>query len=89
MKICPFNQFLTDFTCVLKQVTRFRVNNQFITKEYEADTKYVYHQFLSISSCINSEYWSQKCTQNGDIHSTDLDVYVEKQSASNFSFIEK
>ena len=35
----------------------------------------------------NSEYWSQKHTQNGNIHSTKLDVYVEKQSGLNPSFI--
>ena len=35
----------------------------------------------------NSEYWSQKCTQNGNTHSTKLGVYAEKQRASNFFFI--
>ena len=34
-----------------------------------------------------SEYWSQKRTQNGSIHSAKLDVYAEKQSKSNLSFI--
>ena len=38
------------------------------------------HQFLS-------EYWSQNHTQNGNIHSAKLDVYAEKQSLSNLSFI--
>ena len=36
---------------------------------------------------VNSEYWSQECTQNGTIHSIELDVYAEKQSDSNLSFI--
>ena len=45
------------------------------------------HQFLSISYWSNSEYWTQKCTQNGKIHSIKLDVYAVKQSASNLSFI--
>ena len=39
------------------------------------------HQFLRISYWSNSEYWSQKCTLNGNIHSTKLDVYAVKQSA--------
>ena len=34
---------------------------------------------------VNNEYWSQKWTQNGNIHSTELHVYGEKQSASNLS----
>ena len=33
--------------------------------------------FSIISYCINSEYWTQKRTQNGNIHSIILDVYVE------------
>ena len=48
---------------------------------------YVCHQFLSISYWSNNEYWSQKHTQSGNIHSTELDVYAEKQSAANLSFI--
>ena len=35
----------------------------------------------------NSEYWSQKRTKNGNIHSAKLDVYAEKQSVSNLSFM--
>ena len=42
---------------------------------------YICHQFLSISYWSNSEYWSQKRTQIGNIHSTKLDGYAEKQSA--------
>ena len=34
------------------------------------------HQFLNISYWSNSEYWSQKRTQSGNIHSTELDVYA-------------
>ena len=45
------------------------------------------HLFLSIWYWSNSEYWSQKRTQNGNIHSTQLDVYAEKQSALDLSFI--
>ena len=30
---------------------------------------------------VNSEYWSQKCTQNGNIHSIELDVYAENWEA--------
>ena len=36
---------------------------------------------------VNSEYWSQKCAKNGNIHSIELDVHAEKQSVSNLSFI--
>ena len=32
---------------------------------------------------VNSEYWSQSGKQIANIHSTELDVYDEKQSASN------
>ena len=39
--------------------------------------------FSVFQTKVNSEYWSQKCTQNGNIHSIELDVYGEKQSASN------
>ena len=46
-----------------------------------------WHQFLGISYWSKSEYWSQKRSQNGNIHSTKLDVYAEKQSESNLSFI--
>ena len=45
------------------------------------------HQFLSILYRHNSEYWTQTCTQNGNIHSMKLDVYAEKQSASNIPFV--
>ena len=34
--------------------------------------------FSSISYCSNSEYWTQKYTQNGNIHSIILDVYDER-----------
>ena len=34
---------------------------------------------------VNTEYWSQKCTQNGNIHAIELDVYGEKQSTSHLS----
>ena len=44
-------------------------------------------QFLSILYWRNSEYWSQKCIQNGNIHSIKLDACVDKQSASNPFFI--
>ena len=43
--------------------------------------------FLVFHTEANCEYWSQKCTQNGNIHSIELYVYAEKQSASNLSFI--
>ena len=43
--------------------------------------------FSVFYTVVNSEYWSQKCTQNGNIHSIELDVYAEKQSTSNLSFI--
>ena len=35
----------------------------------------------------DTEYWSQKRTQNDNIHSMKLDVYVVEQSMSNLSFI--
>ena len=59
-------------------------NTNFVTSFKKGHTC---HQFLSILYWSNGEYWSQKCTQNGNIHSTKLDVYAEKQSASNLSFI--
>ena len=48
---------------------------------------YECHQFLRISYWSNSEHWSQKRTQSGNIHSTKLDVYAVKQSALNISLI--
>ena len=39
----------------------------------------------SISYCSNSEYWSQKFAQSGNIHSITLDV--ERQSAQKFPFL--
>ena len=48
---------------------------------------YLWHQFLSIQYWSNSEYWSQKRTQSGNIHPTELDDYVVKQSGQNLSFI--
>ena len=45
------------------------------------------HQFLSILYWRNSEYWSQKHNQSGNIHSTELDVYAVKQRAQKLSFI--
>ena len=44
-------------------------------------------RFSSIKYWSNNEYWTQKCTQSGHIHSIKLDVYAEKQSASNLSFV--
>ena len=44
-------------------------------------------KFLSIQYWNNSEYWSQKHTQSGNIYSTELDVYAVKQSEQNLSFI--
>ena len=44
-------------------------------------------QFLSISYWSNIEYLSQKRTQNGNIHTTKLDVYAVQQSVSNLSFM--
>ena len=38
--------------------------------------------FNGIQTDNIDQYWSQKRTQNGNIHSTKLDVYVEKQSTS-------
>ena len=40
----------------------------------------------SISNWNNSEYWTQKRTQNGNIHSEIFDVHAEKQSMQNFPF---
>ena len=45
------------------------------------------HQFLSISYLSNSEYWSQTPIQSGNIHSIKFDVYAEKLSVTNPSFI--
>ena len=50
------------------------VQRRFIIKLW--NTQYSCHQFLSISYWGNSEFWSQKCTHSGCIHSTKLDVYV-------------
>ena len=35
----------------------------------------------------DTEYWSQKRTQNDNIHSMEFDVYAVRQSATNLSFI--
>ena len=43
--------------------------------------------FSSISYFRNSEYWSQKHTQSGNIHSIILDIHVVRQSAHNFPLI--
>ena len=43
--------------------------------------------FPVFHTVANSEYWSQKCTRNGNIHSKEWDVYAEKQNVSNLSFI--
>ena len=40
--------------------------------------------FSSIPYCRNSEYWPQKQTQSGNIHSIILDVHVDWQSTQNF-----
>ena len=40
--------------------------------------------FSSIPYWSNSEHWSQKLTQSGNIHSILLDVYDGWQSAQNF-----
>ena len=56
---------------------------------YSQIIDYKWTQFRSILYWSNSEYWSQKRTQNGNIHSSKLDVYAEKQSVSNLSFILK
>ena len=41
----------------------------------------------SILYCSNSEHWSQKCSQSGNIHSIILNVYVDRQSLKNFPFL--
>ena len=41
--------------------------------------------FLEHNKVNFTTYWSQKCTQNSNINSKELYVYVEKQSASNLS----
>ena len=45
--------------------------------------------FSSYSYCSNSEHWSQKRAQSGNIHSIILDVYVERQSAQKFPFLQQ
>ena len=45
------------------------------------------HQFLIILYWSNSEYQSQKHSQNDKIHYMELDVYAVRQSTSNLSFI--
>ena len=40
--------------------------------------------FSSIPYWSNSEYWPQKQSQSGNIHSITLDVHVSWQSAQNF-----
>ena len=42
-----------------------------------------YYSFCNISYCSNSEYWSQKPTQSGNIYSTILDVYDGQQRVSS------
>ena len=41
------------------------------------------NSFCNISYCSNSEYWSQKPTQSGNIYSTILDVYDGQQRVSS------
>ena len=48
---------------------------------------YKCHQFLSISYWSNSEYWTEKGTQSGNVHSTELDVFAVKQSTLDLSLI--
>ena len=45
--------------------------------------------FTSNSYCSNSEHWSQKLPQSRNIHSIILDVYVERQSAQKFPFLQQ
>ena len=45
------------------------------------------HQFRSILYWKNSEYWSQKRNQSGNIHSIEIDVYALKQSVQKLSII--
>ena len=79
---CKFNLFVTcsaifyiDFSFSLKFVYCFQFQFQYMSPV---------SQFTYWS---NSEYWSQKGTQNGNIHSMKLNVYAVKQSVSHLSFI--
>ena len=46
------------------------------------------HLLMSpVSQYFILKHWSQKRTQNGNIHTTKLDVYAVKQSESNLFFI--
>ena len=37
--------------------------------------------FSSIPYCSDSEHWTRKCIQSGNIHSIILDVYADRHSA--------
>ena len=43
--------------------------------------------FSSILYYSNSEYWTQKHAQSGNIHSIILDIYVEKAEHLKLSFL--
>ena len=66
----------TDSTMNVSQKLRFYFGNS-----------YKCRQFLSISYWSNSEYWTEKGTQSGNVHSTELDVFAVKQSTLDLSLI--
>ena len=67
----PVQSNLEPVTCILE------INVKIVTLDYQC------HQFLIISYWYwYSEYWTQTCAHNGNIHSIKLEVYAEKQSAS-------
>ena len=69
-----------------QQVKGFPTKLTAYTAFYLVYSTDICHQFLNISYKSNSEYWSQKCIQNGSIHSFKLDVYAAKQSTLDLSF---
>ena len=66
-----------------------RCANTFFLRTLLLAPNYLCHQFLSISYWSNSEYWSQKRSQNGNTHSTKFYVYAEKQSVKIYLLSKK
>ena len=91
---CPF--FVTIQTtlkclikyCLIKSLSLFIWKTSLRPlSDWTDNYLYTCHQFINISDWSISEYGSQKCIHNGNIHSIELDVYAVKQSEQNLSFI--
>ena len=88
--VTPFWQQLDVSFCVQTMLRScgLKIPKYFlICKTQHPNIQIYVTSFSSISYYSNSEHWTQKCAQNGNVHSIILDVNDESQSVQNPPFL--